>query len=222
MKYGILGLLIAYMLGTTACNTTRFVKPLKKKELAVGLDFGGPIIDFQDLKIPVPFTSVSVGYGIDSTFTVFGGAHITSAVFGTAQLDLGVVKQILAPKGFRPGISISPVVNMMVDGFRGSFRLYPQVDVNLYWKYLPRHDHFFYLNWSSWLDFWNQPHNNASYRYYHPALGLGHTFENKKMRYTLEAKYMGFNHENGGTPVKFNGSGGYGSWGAYISVIRKF
>ena len=38
-----LGLLaLAYLLGLTACSTTRIVKPLQEKEVMVGVDFGWP------------------------------------------------------------------------------------------------------------------------------------------------------------------------------------
>jgi hypothetical protein len=51
---------------------------------------------------------------------------------------------------------------------------------------------------------------------------LGHTFENKKMRYTIEGKYITPGLANGGTPVKFNGIDGHGAWGVYLSIFRKF
>ena len=223
MKYCIPLLFVVYLLGTTACNTTRIVKPLAKKEVAVGIDVGGPIIDLFDTKIPVPFSSITAAYGIDSTLTAFAGVHITSAVFGTIHWDLGVVGEIIHPqKGYIPGLSIGPSVQMMTDVFQGNFRLYPVVDVNLYWQYLPKHQHYFYLNWGSWFDFWQRAHGQPNTKIYYPSFSLGHTFENKKMRYTLEAKYMAPGEQSGGTPVVFNGVAGQGAWGVYISIFRKF
>lgn len=223
MKYLCIPLLTLYLLGTSACNSTRIVKPLAKKQIAVGLDFGGPIIDFQSLKIPVPFTSVTTAYGVDSTLTVFGSAYITSAIFGTIQWDMGVLKEVLKPqKGYIPGISLSASTQMMVDVFEGNFRMYPVIDANFYWKYLKKQEHYFYFNFGSWFDFWQKAHNQPNTKMYYPSFSLGHTFENKKMRYTLEAKYIDPASSNLGTPVHFNGSGGQGSWGAYISIYRKF
>lgn len=223
MKYLIPILFAFYLLGTTSCNSTRIVRPLAKKEVAVGIDFGGPIIDFKSLKIPVPFSSVTAAYGIDSTFTAFGSVYITSAIFGTVHWDMGVVKEILKPqKGYIPGLSVGLNTQMMVDVFKGNFRVYPILDVNLYWQYLPKHRHYFYLNWGSWFDFWDRAHGQVNTNIYYPSVALGHTFENKKMRYTLEVKMIAPNIGNGGTPLKFNGTEGQGSWGAYISIYRKF
>ncbi len=222
MKYIFFILFPLYLLGFSACNTTRFVKPLKQKEVAVGLDFGGPLINFGKAKIPVPFSSVAVGYGVDSTFTVFGGLHITALAFGTAQLDLGITKQVLAPqKGWIPGISLSPKLNLMADVFKGNFRIYPELGSNFYWKYLKKQDHFFYLAVASWFDFW-PTQKGLPKQYLHPVFALGHTFENAKMRYTVEAKLIGVNSSNKGGPIQFNGIGDRGTWGFYISVFRKF
>lgn len=223
MKKCIPLLLMLYLLVLSACNSTRIVKPLAKKQVAVGLDFGGPIMDFAGTKIPVPFSSIAVGYGIDSNLTAFGGVNITSAIFGTIQWDLGILGEVIRPqKGYIPGLSIGASTQMMVDVFEANFRLYPVVDVNLYWNYLPKYQHYFYVNWGSWFDFWDRTQGRANSKVYYPSFSLGHTFENKKMRYTIEGKYITPGIENGGTPVKFNGVGGQGAWGVYLSVTRKF
>lgn len=223
MRYCIPILLVCYLWGMTACNSTRIVKPLDKKEWAIGLDAGGPIIDFSSAKIPVPFSAINLGYGVDSTCTIFGSAYLTSAVFGTIQWDLGVLAEIVRPnKGYIPGFSIGTSSQMMVDVFKGNFRLYPVVDLNLYWQYLPKFEHYFYVNWGSWFDFWQRAHGQVNTNIYHPSFSLGHTFENKKMRYTIEGKYIAPTISNMGTPLQFNGIDGKGSWGLYISIHRKF
>ncbi len=223
MKYIFWGAIAYVLLSLTACNTTRFVKPLAKKQVAVGVDFGGPLIDFVGAKIPVPFSSITTGYGIDSTLTAFAGFHTTAIAFGTVQLDLGVVKELYrSRKAYIPSISVAPVVNMMLDGFDGNFRAYPQVDVNFYWQYWKDKPHYFYVSVNSWFDFYPKVYTTLPTNIYQPAFALGHTFENKKMRYTLEAKYMGVNENSGGSPVVYNGIGGKGSFGVYLSIFRKF
>lgn len=223
MKYCIPLLAFLYVLATSACNTTRIVKPLKAKEWAVGIDVGGPIIDFRSNKIPVPFSTINVARGLDSNMTVFGAVHLTSAFLGNVQLDFGVLRQFLAPKkGYIPGLSLAGSLQTMVNTTGGEFRLYPTIDVNFYWQYWKGKQHFAYVNWGSWFDFFVDAGGQPNQQVYFPVLSIGHTFENKTMRYTLEGKYMGWGIENGGTPVKFNGVGGYGSWGVYFSIHRKF
>jgi hypothetical protein len=55
-----------------SCAPTRFVKPLDKKQQAVNLSLGGPLIGYSGLTIPMPFLTATYGYGIDSTLTGFG------------------------------------------------------------------------------------------------------------------------------------------------------
>lgn len=214
---------IIFTISFMSCNTTRIVKPLKTKEFTVGLDFGGPLIDFSSLVIPVPFSSATVGYGIDTSMTVFGSFQITSAVFGTIHWDIGLLREVYkSKKAYLPSISLAASTQMMVDVFEANFRLYPVIDANFYWHYWKGKQHYFYFNWSSWFDFWTKAHNQPKNRAYYPSFALGHTFENKKMRYTIEAKYIDPFSSNQGVPVQFNGIGGMGSWGVYLSIFRKF
>lgn len=216
-------LVLGYLGTFTACSTTRIVKPLEAKEVMLGLDFGGPLIDFAKTTIPLPFSSVVGAYGINSNFTTFGAFHITSALMGTAQVDLGAIYRVYSSKKqYIPSISTGLSTHLLLDGFKGAFRVYPVADVNLYWQYLKSGNNYIYLNWSSWFDCWNRADGQPNKKSYRPSFSLGHTFENTKMRYTIEFKYMLPGEESGGTPVLYKGIGGKGGIGIYLGVSRKF
>ena len=68
--------LIFLFLIISSCAPSRFVEPLKKGQHAVALDVGGPLIEFGGLIIPTPLSSISYGYGIDSTKTVLRKFHL--------------------------------------------------------------------------------------------------------------------------------------------------
>lgn len=217
--YGLLLVLLA----STACNSTRVVKPLQPKEVMVALDAGGPFFEFAGSSIPAPFSSLSVAYGLDSTFTLFGGANITTAIFGSVQIDLGAIASLYRSKHPAiPNISAGLSVQTVTSTFDGSFRLLPVADVNLYWHYWAQKQHYIYLNWGSWFNLWDRAYNQSPEYVYFPKLGLGHTFENAKMRYTVEASYSAWGIPNRGVPVLFSGTGGYGVWTAHIGIARKF
>ena len=224
--YFSLGLVALLYLSTmTACNTTRIVKPLKAKEAMVQLDFGGPLIDFAGAVIPLPFSSIMGAYGVDSNLTVFGGVNITSALYGNGHVDAGIVYRLhRSKKCYLPSISggLSSQFIFDMDGKQPSFRAYPVVDVNLYWQYLKSGNNFVYLNFGSWIDLWEKAGGTYNDRAFNPTFALGHTFENAKMRYTIEAKYMLPGVESGGSPVVYNGINGYGSFGIYLGISRKF
>ncbi len=114
----LLPLFICFMY---SCAPSRFVKPLDAKQKAINVSLGGPIIEYSDLPIPMPFLTATYGYGIDSSLTAFGGVNITSAFYGNAQVELGVTKRLLKQNKSIPGISINPVANIIYrnkDAFR--------------------------------------------------------------------------------------------------------
>src|SRR5690242_7345983 len=96
-----------------SCAPSRFVKPLAKGEQAINLAAGGPVVTYSDIPVPVPLVSATYGYGIDSSLTVFGALNITSAFYGNAQVEAGVVKRIVQQKHGWPGVSITPVANFI-------------------------------------------------------------------------------------------------------------
>lgn len=207
----------------SACSTTRFVKPLKKDQMAVSLDFGGPIINLFGTKIPVPFTSASFGYGVDSTLTAFGSLHTTALGFGTLQLDGGITKQILKQKKWRPAITVAPIANILVDFHEGNTRFYPELDVNFYWQHSVNKPHIVYASFASWFDLFSTgPNNQPVYQNYYPNFAVGHIFEFNKYSITTEVKLLAPFNDNTGTPLEYNGINNSGSFGAYIGLTRKF
>ncbi len=207
----------------SSCSATRIVKPLEKNEAAVGFDFGGPIIDFAGAKIPVPFTSLSGAYGIDSVMTVWGGLHLTSMAFGNFQTDIGLLRDIIPAKGRMPGLSLAPVANLLVNFDNGDFRIYPQLDVNLHWQYSLKKRHFMYLSLSNWIDPWfRKAHNEPNNNFYALNIALGHTFVTNKMRYSLEFRWLAPHASSRNLVVSYNGIGGQGSLAFYFGLMRKF
>lgn len=216
-------LALAYLFTFSACSTTRVVKPLKAKELMISADFGGPLIAFGGGTIPIPFTSIMGAYGIDSNLTVYGGLHPTAAAYGTLQMDLGAVYKLYqSPKQYLPCISTGVGTQLLLDVHEATFRAYPVVDVNFYWEYLKSRNNYVYVNWSSFFDFWGRANGQPNAKAYRTYFGLGHTFENAKMRYTVEAKYLLPWEDSGGTPVEYRGINGKGGIGVYIGISRKF
>lgn len=221
-KYmSLLGLALILSL-FASCSATRIVKPLKAKEKAIGFDFGGPIIQF-GAPIPMPLTSVSAAYGIDSMTTVFGGLHTTAMLFGNLQMDVGLLRDLLPAKGRRPGISVAPIANIMLPFSSGEFRLYPELDINVHWQYSLKRRNFFYFSFASWFDLWaKKAHGVTNTTHYVPSFALGHTFENKKMRYGLEFRLIAPFTNNDNVVVDYIGLGKQGAFGFYFSINRKF
>src|SRR5438045_2955657 len=110
MKY----ILAFSLLVMTACAPTRFVQPLPKDHYAATASLGGPLITYSDMTIPMPLSSLALGYGIGDKTTVFGGLHTTALAFKDIQFDLGAVHELLAQDKYIPAISVAPVVNLVL------------------------------------------------------------------------------------------------------------
>jgi hypothetical protein len=206
----------------SSCAPTRFVKPLEENQWAISGSLGGPLVDFDGTTIPLPFTSVGVGYGISDATTGFANVHTTALAFGVLHIEAGVLQSIIAPEGIRPGISAGGSLNFMGDMWWGNMKLFPQIDANLYWDY-GYGDNFFYVGTSNWFDLAaEKAHGEAQSNNWIFNLQAGHTFGGPKWDFIIEAKYLAPFHSNQNIVVDYTSFGRQGAIGAYFGIIRKF
>ena len=208
-----------------SCMPTRMIKPLKKGEKSIGAHFGGPMINFSGAPIPVPFTSVTGATGIKNNLTAFGSIHTTSALFGVAQIDLGVLKQIYQSKDSTFGITTSPQLNLSIDRWEGNFKVWPVLDINAYWHYdIKNNNHFVYSGITNWFELANtRAHNEPQPNFWLPAINLGHQFTKEKVDYFIETKYMAPFNRNHETVVDYlKPFGKKGVVGVYFGFRKKF
>jgi hypothetical protein len=212
------------------CSPARFIKPLDKGQTAVTATFGGPFINYSGTAIPVPLTSVAAGHGYTNDLTGFAGLHTTALAFGVVQTDIGVVKELMKQKNWQPGISVSPVANMMFDKWQHQFSFFPEIAAHAYWNY-PKKPHYAYVGFSNWFDLHSTLSNGEPQTYHWmPIIELGNTLVKHKWSYTVELKYMAFNRRNIsiidytgiGNPDNSTGIGQRGAIGFYIGVTRSF
>ena len=149
MKYTYL---IFITLFAAACAPTRFIEPVEEGKLAAGATFGGPLIDFAGAPIPVPLTSLEVGYGFKENLTFSGGLHTTAAVFGNLQIDLGGTYKFLDQERFRPNLSVSPSLNTVWDIYDKKIKVWPVIDLNAYWNY-GKKNNYVYVGANNFVEF---------------------------------------------------------------------
>lgn len=207
-------LLLAIGAFLLACAPSRFVEPLDKGEWSVGADLGGPVLNFNGAPIPTPLSELEVGYGIDSLTTVHGGLHLTSMLYGNAQLDLGVTRKVLNQEGWRPNISVAGGFNVIYSPSTGKADFWPIFDANLYWNY-GRRRNYLYFGTSNYFDL-----NGTTTWIFIPQ--LGHVVKGKRDRWQLitEFKWMAPFKRNEAAFVPYYGIAKQGSLGFYIGVRR--
>jgi hypothetical protein len=205
-----------------ACAPTRVVKTIPKGKTNITASLGGPLIAYHNLTIPMPLTSVSGAYGIKDDLTGFAGLHTTALAFGVIQADLGVTKRLKEQNNWSPGISVSPVANFMYDTWEHHFKFYPEIDINAYWNYRKKQN-FIYAGISNWFELaskraFDEPQPNN----WIPGFYVGHTWSQKIMEYTIEAKYLEPFTNNKNLVVQYTSFGNTGAIGIYFGITRKF
>ncbi len=219
MRFSLAGFLLVCV---ASCAPTRIVDPIPEGHINATASLGGPLFDYAGTTIPMPLLSLAAGYGVTDKLSAFGGLHITSLLFDDLQLDLGAVGQVLPQDHLVPAVSVSPVANVFLAMRDGSFRLWPEADVNFYWKYNSS-GNLIYLTDINWFDFTStRADDEPQTRHWFPGIALGHRFESEHWEYITELKYLEPGIGNTPNAVGYHGIGGNGAFGIYLGLTRKF
>jgi hypothetical protein len=204
-----------------SCAPSRFVKPLNKKQQAVDLALGGPLIAYKNVTIPTPFFTATYGYGISNTLTGFGSLNITSAMYGNFQIELGGVKRISRQKNLLPAISITPVANIIYRN-KDANKVYPQLDINAYWNY-NKGKGLFYIGLSNWFELaQTRAFDVKQPNHWLPSPMIGQTFIRRKFNFTIEVKVIAPNISYLSNTVDYTSPlGKHGAFGFYLGYTRK-
>ena len=219
--------IISCIVAISSCAPSRYVRPLEKGQKAITGNFGGPLLKFSGLTIPLPLTAIAVGYGIKDGLTIYGGMHTTALSFGVIQGELGVVKEFVKPDSlnkFKPGFSMSYTTNLLVDTWEKNFKFWPQVDANLYWNYNLNRNDYFYIGVSNWFElsgFRAHDEPQLNHWIFNPQVGI--VFDQPNWSYNIEAKYLATNYSNRNIVVDYAKPWGEnGGLGIYLSISKKF
>jgi len=213
---------ISLLIISQRCAPSRFVKPLAKKENALALNLGGPLIHYGKAVTPLPLTSLMYGRGLSNSTTAFGSLHLTSALFGNFQTDLGVCQRLYKHDSLGFGITVNPAINLVYDKWEGNFRAWPQLDLNIY-KDIIHQKGFVYLGLTNWFELSSKKaHNEAQSNHVLINPHLGFSYNPKKWSYSIECKFLEMNRKNVPNVVDYVGINQRGAVGIYLNVMRKF
>lgn len=219
MKKSVYYLALLALLTLWGCAPSRYVEPLEKDEVSIGGHFGGPVITFGG-PIPLPLTSVDVGYGLDSNITIFGGLHTTAIFFGNLQLDAGATYQFLEQRDYIPNLSVSPSFNFIYNFEGQSARFWPILDLNAYWNY-GQNRNYFYAGCNNYFELSSVMANDQPQAYnwlFNPQ--IGHVFKGAtgKWQLSTELKLLAPYIDNSTAFVPYASlTGSRGAAGLYIS-----
>ncbi|MCB9234376.1 MAG: hypothetical protein H6581_22170 [Bacteroidia bacterium] len=215
--------LLAGVIYLSSCAPARFVRPLEKGQSAVSGTFGGPLIGFGGLTIPIPFTTVGYGYGLKENLTLQGHLHTTSLLFGVVQMDAGATYGALKPSGWKPGLSVTPAFNFAASTWDGKAKIWPILDLNAYWEYGKEKNHYAYLGLSNWFELaGTKAHGEKVSQHWLPNIQAGNVFSRSKWDYILEIKYLAPGVQSQNLVVEYKSFGQTGAVGINIGFVRKF
>ncbi len=217
-----------------SCAPTRYVIPLDRRQQAVALELGGPLIDYSEVTIPVPLMSVSHAYGLKKNLTLHNSLHLTSLSFGVLQLETGILRNLFYNEKTRIGMSYSPAVNFMIDRYQWQARLYPQLDFNAYWYIMGEGGRscdcpgakgqrplLFYTGFSNWIDLATERAHGLEQTknlYINPQAGF--MYMGKKLNFQLEGKWLYSSARSNNLVVAYKGINQMGTVGVYFTVSK--
>lgn len=209
---GFLGLVLIGF----SCTTTRVVKPLEKKEIQVGLDYGGPLVNDG----VVPLLSAHGAYGISDKLSAFGGVHVSTLGFQGLQLDLGVNYGVSKQDGLIPGVSFNGVLNPVIALRDGQTRIYPEFTPNAYWEL--GKSHMLHIGYTNWLDLYAVDTDLRKGLLLHPSLNIGYRATIGHFILATEFKWLSFNQALKIPQATINTIGSNGGYGLYFSASYRF
>ncbi len=133
-----------------------------------------------------------------------------------------MVKRIVAQQRGFPGISITPVANVIYRNKEAS-KFYPQLDVNAYWEY-NKGRNFFYAGLSNWFELSSTKASDQK-QDHHWLLSpmIGEYFIRKKWSIHVELKIVAANLPSQKTVAEYKTPlGQNGAAGIYVGYTRKF
>lgn len=219
----LISIIISNILVLWSCAPTHFVEPLAKKESAISVNFGGPLIHFSGIVIPLPLTAITYGYGLDSNTTGFASIHTTALAFGIFQNEWGINRRILKQNKIQPAISCNLVANTAFDKWEKQFKFWPEIDLNAYW-HLKKSNRLIYAGIGNWFELSKyRAHGELQSVHWIFNPHLGYRYTHGKWIYFAEGKILAPNISNQKLVVNYLKPWGQkGGSGIYLGILKKF
>lgn len=233
----ILAFVIILVFSVSSCAPTRHVVPLGRKERAVSVSVGGPIVNRANstIPVPIPLASVSYAYGTTKKNTRIAALHLTPIAVGVYHIEGGFLREFWYSSKTKMGFTGNLMGNLLFDRWEWGFKFYPQVDLNFYWHFAgdahyfcdcPKDrgiNMFLYAGIGNWfeLDKTNDATLAGGQRIL-SAPHFGYNFGTKRTKGNLELKYYLPYVENNNLIGYYNPLNNYGAFGLSLGVYRLF
>ena len=198
-----------------SCAPTKIVAPLQEGQVQVGATLGSPMVNSGS----IPLMGIYAAKGISNSTTAYGEAQLSSALFGTIQLDGGVVKGMRPSRGILPGLSYSYGGNLFVSSRDYATRIYPETGINVFWQ---QGEHILNVSANTWVDpTWFLTEYNRG-QILAPSLGAGYRLRYKWIEFQTEYKIVNPTREIMIPQAYVPSTFGLGGRGLYWGIALNF
>jgi hypothetical protein len=198
-----------------SCAPTKIVVPLQEGQVQIGATLGRPKVNSGS----IPLMGIYAAKAISNATTAYGAAQLSSALFGTIQLDGGVVKGLRPSRGFLPGLTYSYGSNLFVSTRDYATRIYPETGVNIFWQ---QGAHILNLSANTWVDpTWFLTEYNRG-QILAPSLGAGYRLRYKWIEVQTEYKIVNPTREIMIPQAYVPSTFGLGGRGLYWGIALNF
>jgi hypothetical protein len=129
---------IIIVLFTHGCAVHKSLMPLGSGNIEADISLGGPFIPLIEPKIPTPYASAGINYGLSERVNVEGNLHITSLFYKVAGIEAGAAYFPLLNEGLIPAVGIQPRLlfySSLKSDIDSRFRLYPLISGTAAWEW---------------------------------------------------------------------------------------
>lgn len=219
-----LACLLAIALG---CSSIRHLTPMEPGASSLSASLGGPFTQLFGVYVPLPLLSLGYNYGITKSLDVEAGLGLTQAVFGIGELNLGANYRPFLPRGWIPGLLVSPHfyftedIDPLSQFTVKNFRCYPDVGLTAWWNKDKWWRPFVVLE--NWFDLGSTRDDGLPQQDHWliaPALGID--MQSGKWHYQIKGELYTPNLRNWGRAAHYLGPGENGVFGVFLGASRDF
>lgn len=121
----------------TSCAAHSNLVPLGKGNIETNLGVGGPFIPLSSMKIPAPYFTMGMSYGLSDRVNADATVHLTSFFYKVAGFDFGATCFPVLNNNYIPTWGIQPRVMLfasMKNNIKNRYRAYPLISNSAAWK----------------------------------------------------------------------------------------
>lgn len=220
-KFFLISISLSFIL-IIGCAAHTDIEPIGKDNLSANFSVEGPIVNAFGTKIPVPYTTVGVDYGLNDKFDINGDFHLLSLPFKILGFDLGSTWFPCSNQGKLPTIGIQTRLLTLISlksHVDKRLKIYPIISNSASWKI---NKGLIYIGSDITIPFSLSDYDeNAVNTIFSPFLGYRWSIGKSTYIFT-EIKWHGANVRTDQLAVEYLPINNYGALTTLFSIQRSF